>query len=634
MTFPPEGGKGSRDGSRPVVDWPSYPGVVPLPRRVDHRLLETATSRLVRLAVANGSRDVGHLVRSTPGLRHRGWVDFRSRVSLAATLGGFDVDEVAAASPLVGRNRIGLFGEEFYRKASPSGAVCPRCIADDLASSGGAAALRPYRRLHWHVPILTTCPTHGVLLVRNCACGSRLDQDEPVLRCGCGNVRLREMVVGSDDLLHDEWVLGRLGVAPPRPNGTLDELPLEAASRLCRILGRAVRDVPWRLAFKEEGLALAATLSEGWRLAAAGEPGVLALLDRVVRRNRDQGRSCSTGYGTINLALTCDRSPALDDIRELLRGHARANVGAHAATRLLGSALRDASHVGINRLARDLGHSPGWLTGVIPLLPGVDSADVVRTGLVRAEQVRLIERALDGTMRQSTAADLLGTDLECLNAFRAAGLVRCLRSPARTGVGLLIKDDVLELAKRLDSFVVVVEPGELKDLRSAAQAGRVSATDLMIGVLDGRVLPSGRLTGMRGLPGLLFEPRCVRSLRLRLHDEVDMGTLGRVLGWNVGTLPMLKKSGHVVARSRKGVDLGSVERFLMDHVSGAEAGSWLLKPVRPQALLAELRRRGLVSVVNGPSVTPLFLRAAVAAELRPLMKAGDEIHAIDVRSRF
>lgn len=73
-------------------------------------------SILVRLALANGMRDVGHLLRSTPHLRIKQVLNRETRIEVAGRLSGFDVAGIDGATPIrmtggqMGGTRARLFG--------------------------------------------------------------------------------------------------------------------------------------------------------------------------------------------------------------------------------------------------------------------------------------------------------------------------------------------------------------------------------------------------------------------------------------------------------------------------------------------------------------------------------------------
>lgn len=77
--------------------------------------------------------------------------------------------------------KIAALRRSFTRPSSE--AVCPHCLADDLASRNV-----PYSRQLWSHALAIACPTHDVRLIDHCQrCSKRIRHDRPNARvCSCG----------------------------------------------------------------------------------------------------------------------------------------------------------------------------------------------------------------------------------------------------------------------------------------------------------------------------------------------------------------------------------------------------------------------------------------------------------------
>ncbi|MDK2768284.1 MAG: TniQ family protein [Sphingomonas sp.] len=617
--------------------WARFPDVRPAPRRVGHRDCETAMSVLVRLSLANGMRDVGHLLRSTPHLRIKQVLNRETRIEVAARLSGFDASGIDAATPTrMTGGQMSVAGVAFSRRGTLPGRTCPACIGKDLqAFSSERIDLRAYRRGWWQVPSISTCPTHGVGLVAACGgCGHALDERVPVGRCRCGAARLPDTAVARDACRHDAWLLGRLGFAPVIVHRQLDAMPPDVAAELCRILGSSAMDERAGSGRQTDAARLAEARSLGWRILLAGDAELERVLDEIVVRNRSRGSVCNTGYGGLHRFLTLNTDPALEPVRDQVLAHARSNVGLSGArARLFGRAVVDGERLSLTQAAKIVGVAESLLANILVALD--PDFQLAPSGPTLLDRVQLLgaKDAVQGTMRSTEMKAVLGFDRHMMGLAIERGSLRCLIPPAPGHFGLVWRNDVGRIARLFDRVPVVPTAGLLAPA-PFAKAGGVAGAEVMVGVVEGRLLPAGRRQDVAGFQGLLFDPASASELWPVLRGEMPRRRLAEALGWMPQTISELQRRRLLKAEGFEAVRMDAVKSFRSRYASAEEARGWLESPPRGTGPMHALLRAVCGQpVVTGKGVTAFWPRFSMAAKLRPLMRAGANIHAIGFGSR-
>lgn len=594
-------------------------------------------SVLVRLALANEMRDVGHLLRSTPHLRVKQVLNRERRIEVAARLSGFDASGIDAATPTrMTGGQMSVAGVDFNRRGTRPGRTCPACIADDLDTFASERIdLRPYRRGWWQVPSISTCPAHGVGIVAACGrCGHALDEGMPVGRCRCGAGHIQEVVIGRDACHHDAWLLGRLGFAPRIEQPRLDAMPPDVAAELCRILGSSAIDERAGSGRHADARRLAETRTLGWRILEGGEPELERTLEEIVVRNRSRGRVCNTAYGDLHRFLTLNTDPALDPVRDQILAHARSNVGLGGArARLFGRAVVDGERLSVVQGAKVLGVAETFLANVLLALDR--NFQVATSGSTLLDRAQLLgaKEALQGTMRTTEMKAVLGFDRAMMKLAIERGWLECLIYPSPGHFGLVWRRDVARISRLFARVPVVANDGLLPPA-PFARLGGVAAAEILAGVVERKLQPAGRRRDIAGFEGLLFHPASAVGLWAALRGEMPRRRLAEALEWMPGTIQELQRRKLLKVEGFDAVRMDALASFRSRYTAADEASAWLESPPRGTwRMHALLREVCGPPTVGGPNVTAFWPRLTMAATLRPLMRADANIHAIGFGSR-
>ena len=213
-----------------------------LPRTVRPFPAEPASSVLHRLAIANGYASTKLMKYGIIGMRDLGpgaQQAKRMEVDLAAKLTGSCLQELEAETPINSGRGLMLRGTSFGRFSFSNAAkVCPLCLIEDLENG----ELGVHRRAWWSLPAINTCHIHSVRLISRCPqCEKLLQMEGSPQFCSspdmCDVTTLLSYALEEDDLVHDRWLLGRLGYAEQIENSFLEDLSLDIGSRLCALVG-------------------------------------------------------------------------------------------------------------------------------------------------------------------------------------------------------------------------------------------------------------------------------------------------------------------------------------------------------------------------------------------------------------
>ncbi|HET9639611.1 MAG TPA: TniQ family protein [Allosphingosinicella sp.] len=610
--------------------WTVFPDVRRAPRLAGHRNGETAASILVRLARANGMRNVGHLLRSTPHLRSYHVLNRDHRIEVAARLSGFDAEEIASATPKRMTYRsVSFNGELFQHSGSRPGRLCPVCIEEDLEFyQDKVPDLRAFRRGWWQIPSITTCPMHDTVLVSSCEhCGSGYDEKLPVTRCKCGAAVSRGQMVDPDNCMHDAWLLGRLGIGPAIKSPFLDGMPLGTAAELCRIVGKAMSKEPRRGPDREDNVYLAEMRTRGWHELAGGLPLIERLLDAIVDRERGRRRYCNTSYAGLHPFLTHNRCTSLDPVRELLTAHAVKNLGlSNSGARLFGRETFEGDRVSIPRAADALKICESRLIALLTATHPTSSVAALDSGLLDWSEFVSLRDILRNSIRTSAAKLLLGFDDRLFRAASNAGLLEFL-VPVSGSFGLVRRGSVDALLRTF-ARPPIASGDELLDPKGFKQVARVSIADLMLAVAFGHLHPRGRRRDRKGFPGLLFRAEDALNLPLVIRgDMVKKGCARKELGWLIETFSALRAKGLLEVDAGPMVSMTAIRKFRRNFAAPVEAYAWLAAPMSFLSFCHMLRRKCGQPVVAGTAVTPFWDRSQLADALAPFMKADAIIHA-------
>lgn len=486
------------------------PGIPDLPLRVHPRPGEPAYALFARLARRMGAPSPNSFALEL-GLDHR---DIRAgrATQLVARLSGDSQQDLASATFLVTAEGVRLNGEAMDRAdwscARPR--ACPSCIAEDISAGGEAVA---WHRTWWDVLPLRRCPLHGVPLVP-------LSDGFLVL----GHLGPHE---GGPPPRADgeRYVIGRLGLGTPVPSALLDGLPLSRAVELMRLMGGSADGRGWgtreRCRVDENDL-----LSAGFSVLSGGEASLRVHLDSLVRTApvvRDQ-LSPNTVYGRLFALLASgDLDPAFQGIRDIVRDHAIANLPVPEGQSFLGAPIiRQAFYTYAQAAVRlevekPLAERLLAVTGTQPrrtnpLLEIVSGAEVARAAEFAA-----------GTMWAGEARDLLGlTAAGLASVVKAGSLVPALNAKASGArEDRFFRADIERLLRSvLDGLRFVSRPPPGSAALSAAVKSAMSSTgEIVAAIVDGGIVPTGRLRRKTGLASVLVDTGDVFALRDTSCDE-------------------------------------------------------------------------------------------------------------------
>ncbi|CAO4164105.1 TniQ family protein [Methylorubrum populi] len=326
--------------------------VAPLNWKVPPHLREPAAGYASRLAALNGV-DFVDLMRGS-GISARAVHGGRKlAVTDVAILGGLDnaAAEMLArhtpyrgtkdALPGIGREKLG-----WTALRTASFRFCPHCVAQDLveAPHDVPVAARPWLRLEWMIEQIRSCSTHSVRLaettraVNGIADFSKTMSNEVLPRLD--HLRAAAEPAGSNDF--EEWVRRRLD-GTKDPDSWLDGMSMHAAIAACEWIGlERLGDVRAHRS-RIDDAEMAAISHDGYRVAAAGVPGIERFLDTLVARGQAQGSlGMKPTYGCILTGLEDTLAdPEHEAFRTIVRRHIMENIPLPAGSLVLGDVLAE-----------------------------------------------------------------------------------------------------------------------------------------------------------------------------------------------------------------------------------------------------------------------------------------------------
>ena len=621
-----------------------FPDVRRAPKTVGRRDDETAVSILVRLSIANGMRDMNHLLRSTPRLCAKRVKNRENRIEVASRLSGFFALSIAAATPIrTGARQVALAGETFDRFGTLPGRTCPRCISEDLDTfDAEPLPQRAYRRGWWQVPAISTCPIHRVGLVGACiACGLALDERRLVGTCRCGASDLELRAVAASDCVHDAWLLGRLGFVARIDHPHLDKMPPDVAAEFCRILGSSAKgELPGSGRYADPH-SFAQARSLGWRIMLDGDTGLERTLDAIVARNRSGGSVCNTAYGSLHRFLTMNTNAGLDPVRSQILSHARTNIGLkRSGARMFGKAIEGGERLSLTQGNKILRVSPKLLAKVITAITPDFQMNETGPTLLDRDQLLAAGNVVRETMRSTEAGKLLGLDNSLTIRAIERGLLDCLVPPSVDQYGLVWRHSVAKIWS-VFTHVPVVASAQLLDPVLFARRSSLTVLDVLASVVEGILKPTGRSGTVADFPALRFQPTDAEGLCTLLREKVPRYRVANALGWQRRTIATLQRQKLLVFEGLMAVGLEPLASFRGEYATAKEAAEWLANPpLDPVALHFMLRNACGPPIISGVAVTAFWPRALLATKLRPLMRADANIHAIGfgtddwLRNRF
>ena len=552
----------------------------------------------------------------------------RTLIELASRLAGFDAGEVSAGTPdwKNGGHWVEVRGIPFRNdtRICP-GRVCPDCLDEDISSREEIEVARPYRRDFWQMPLVGSCPRHSRLLVSTCwHCSKPLDVLSPVLRCSCSrwsDVRRAPVTrIPEEQLGHDRWVLDRMGLGDPSYHSFLDQLGIDAASRLCFLLGCAMVSkerlplTPRCASADEPGIRNA-----GWSVLVGGSESLAAFLDARIDlfgRKAENRNHPLSWYGGLHTLLSKRREPELDVMRDCIRQHARQRLRLSAKYKVFGESVTSDQSVTLIDLASSLGlnkSKPAVMLGEMKLrTPSLPVRCLESVSLEAAESVRKI---MERTVIASELEARLGCSKRDLLALQREGVLPRVIPPSGGMSGLVSRDDALRLETVFNGGSVV-SAARAANLFSVSRAGKNGFDLVWIAraLLSRQIEPAGRIKNLVGASGLLFRSQDLDEALLRLTGMVRVSAALSNRGWRQAEVNALRHLGLMPARSERHMSAREFDEVLEKVVSAREVASWLPGSATPFAVVGMLRKAGLKSLGANPNPTALiWLRAEAKA---------------------
>jgi hypothetical protein len=214
----------------------TYPSTtyLSLPRWIRPERFEPPHGCLLRLAECNGLPGTKE-VRLITGLRV-GNIRIGSDLDQLAAVLHCDVAALRANSTIHKKNAQAIVGGHILRPGAdllPQGMrrVCPACMTESA-----------HHRVWWDWSFVSTCPSHGCMLVDHCSCGSKLSwKDGSPVKCReCLNGDVRDLPLELAQprmTAPDRWAIDRFTGDGTLRVELLDDVPLGYAAELVKRVG-------------------------------------------------------------------------------------------------------------------------------------------------------------------------------------------------------------------------------------------------------------------------------------------------------------------------------------------------------------------------------------------------------------
>jgi len=502
----------------------------PLPLKVRrHRPCEPAYGLLGRLAARHNRRDTRHFA-SMVGLDFGLVLSGRATAAVAA-LAGFDADEIVSSTAVLVKGGVTFRGHRFVAadwNVMTASRVCTHCLKEDLdaGDAEGPFRQRAYRRVWWDFKGISACPKHRVPLVSQCpSCHEPLNVADAEIwrcrRCDDGLTRTPVQRLSEADVRADAYLLARLlGELHPVVE-PLNGMPVRvAATTLLRLgwhisnprksLGRNTLPPDGGLSCRAIGYEVLCQWPERYRQA----------LDRLLAQSSGAGGRALTGipspltaYGLLYRWLSVQTEEGIAPLREEMRTHFLRNVAVDKNTMVFGAPADGSSYVTLRYANEFCGAGGGSKT----LLQILYNWGFVRAG-ARAREVKIprhllwkLRKAHQNIVSVEKAAEELGTSEPTLHHFLEAGLLQKMDGPYAKS-GLLLRYEIMELVRRAlrhGNRETLRKPENTLTMHEACRyrpaAGDQGMIRIVQSLLDGTLHAAGRLSGIKGLGGILLD---------------------------------------------------------------------------------------------------------------------------------
>jgi hypothetical protein len=510
-------------------------------------------------------------------------------------------------------------------------AVCPHCLAEDIAKSNRQPHLAVHGRAIWQIDCIKTCPIHRTALVGITDDMTPATLHEfthhvaPVLPSlsKLGDQAVRRELTGLED-----YVLKRLDGARQAP--FLDELALFVAIKLCEMLGavdlfgrtanlKRLSDEQWRLA----GAA-------GFVIAAGGAAAISAFLGRLQATFDYSRRSGTEGpqalYGRLYQWLEFGADDAAcNPVRDVIGRHIRTHLPLGPGDTVFGEPVETRTMHSIRTLSLDAGLHPKRLRKLLM------AAGVLSEASIELADANCLFDAEKGSLA-ATEASVAGLTLlkagEYLNAPRVhrvllhqAGLIAPRIRGGEHGAADMFAPADLDtfLDRLLEGAVPVAAAADGQaTIPDAAKKACCGAEPIVRLAIEGKLARKWKLAGERGYMSLLVDVEEVRALvRGPDHGGFTVADLEARLQTTDRVIRKLIAGGHLKTETVINpinrcptviVTAEKVERFEAEYVSLFMLAKQLGRHFR--AVKKELEAAGVKPAMDPKEIGATFYRRA------------------------
>ncbi|ABD07240.1 hypothetical protein RPB_2536 [Rhodopseudomonas palustris HaA2] len=443
-------------------------------------------------------------------------------------------------------------------------AVCPACLAQDLASTTGRRPrLAAYGRAIWQIAAIKTCPHHHMPLIvaADDLTPGRLHDFADLIAPVLPNIsQLAAVSPARSPTDFETYLIERLdktGASIP----FLDRLDLYVAIHCCELVGavslhgrtpslKTLSDEEWRLA----GAA-------GFDILRGGTESLDAFL-RELQQTYPYTRSGTEGpqavFGRVYQVLEfAAPDAAYDPVREAIGSYIRANFPLAAGDVVFGVPTPSRTLHSIRSLSLETGQHPKRLRKILE----------ASGALTPASRLSVDANVLFPVQAAPPALLAGHTTLSRPAASRHINAPRCQ-------IDLLVKSDLIKpvldgraagavdqyavpdldrfLEQLLDGAVRVDSPGpDQLDIPAAGKRACCSAAEIVRLVLDKKLAWTGRSAGARGYLALLVDVAELRPLvQGDDHGGIKPRDVAKLLGVNDQVVYRLIEHGHLPSTSR------------------------------------------------------------------------------------
>lgn len=517
--------------------------------------------------------------------------------------------------------------------------ICPDCLQADIEEREGPIDCRPWRRSWWDVAKISSCPRHGRALLSSCpSCQRRFRRsDLSPTQCECGYRLLAEITerIGTAARIGDAYLVGRLGDGPRVTHSFLDSLKFADAAEIMQWVGSVSRwgrsAVSWS---RQRPAERARTMAVGFAMCEDFPRRFEEMLDKMLAACPSKRLTPVGVYGKLQLWLGLSTNPALDPVRDAVRGHVIKHVPITAGTMLFRRPAMEGDLTSLGGIARLCGVSPERVATIAAAL------DLIRP-LPHNSKGTVVPKSLEAPLRAffketcdaREACRHLGITHQLLKDLIAREILPRAFSLGGQTVPACYRVDELDrfliALHRHAPLVDIPPPGSTTILRAVRVCYRSSGA-IVEGLLHGRIKAVARLRGVSGVAQILVDTDAVRA-GLKYEDDpafMLMPEAARYLGVTIPTVARLKWFGRLSVDSKQtsirkmpALRREEVEAFGRRFVCAAELAKMLSKPTHAVRIHEKLRKAGLKpAIIGSRKLQPFYDRERAERIIRKVYR--------------